>query len=191
MLKGIKAECEVLYKAADRIKAEIDSTFDPVPTPYMSRLLIAAEDHRFSSHPGVDPIALCRAFWMRLYGHRQGGSTIAMQIVRTISGRYDRTCTRKVHEIILAILLTRHKGRERLPETYLWIAYYGWRMNNFRQACLRLDLESKKLSKFEAAKLVARLKYPEPHYPTKERVERIETRANYLISLEDNMSFND
>lgn len=187
MLRGVKAECELLCKAVDKITAELDNTGSATPTPYMSRLLIAAEDHRFSSHPGVDSIALCRAFWKCLQGHPQGGSTIAMQLVRTISGCYDKTLRRKVREIVLAICLTRRKRRESLPTVYLWVAYYGWRMNNFRQACLRLNLDPPEFSEFEAAKLVARLKYPEPRQAKIRRVEQIEARARYLMLLEEHM----
>src|SRR5499426_980857 len=44
------------------------------------RATLALEDHRFWSHPGVDPIAVARALWHRLHGtHRSGASTIAMQ----------------------------------------------------------------------------------------------------------------
>jgi len=168
----------------DRIISEIDRTASPIPTPFMSQLLIAAEDRRFSSHPGADPLALCRAFLSCLCGSPRGGSTIAMQLVRTITGRYERTVSRKIREIILATSLTRYKGRHRLPQSYLWIAYYGWRMNNFKQACARIALDPSEMSDFEAAKLIARLKYPQPKIPNSKRVKQIENRASYLISLE-------
>lgn len=184
MLKNIKAERIYIQEAIDRIMAEIDRTASPVPTPYMSQLLIAAEDRRFSSHPGADPVALCRAFWSCLRGSPSGGSTIAMQLVRTITGRYEKTVGRKIREIILAICITRHRGRTRLPQSYLWIAYYGWRMNNFKQACARLRIDPCEMSEFEAAKLIARLKYPQPKNPESQRVKQIENRASYLISLE-------
>ena len=33
---------------------------------------------------------------------------------------------------------TSHIGRDRLPTLYLWVAYYGWRMNSFNEACSRV-----------------------------------------------------
>lgn len=186
MLKNIEAEWTYIYKAVDRIMAEIDSTASPIPTPYMSRLLIASEDRRFTGHPGADPVALCRAFWRCMHGDLNGGSTIAMQLVRTITGRYERTVGRKIREIILAILLTKHRGRKRLPQSYLWIAYYGWRMNNFKQACARLGLDSSEITEVEEAKLIARLKYPQPQNPREHRIKQIKYRAYYMISLEAN-----
>ena len=63
-----------------------------------------------------------------------------MQLVRTVTGRYERTWRRKLLEMVLAVRLTRHIGRDRLPTLYLWVAYYGWRMNGFKQACFTITL---------------------------------------------------
>ena len=106
-----------------------------------------------------------------------------MQFVRTVTGLYDRTWRRKLLEIILAVRLTRHIGRDRLPALYLWVAYYGGRMNGFKQACLRVRLDPLSTSEFESAMLVARLKYPEPRSLSRERMLRIQDRANHLMSL--------
>ena len=64
--------------------SELDSGNIPIPPDAMCRFLIAGEDHRFKFHPGVDPIAIGRSIWKNLFsGANQGGSTIAMQLVRT------------------------------------------------------------------------------------------------------------
>jgi penicillin-binding protein 1A len=79
-------------------------------------LLIAAEDHRYGSHPGVDFVAMCRAIWRTMFcGRREGGSTIAMQLVRVLTGRYEKTLSRKVIEILLAVKLTRFLSDSELP----------------------------------------------------------------------------
>ena len=74
-------------------------------------------------------------------------------------------------------------SKDRLPILYLWVAYYGWRMNNFRQACSRLGIDPRSAAEFEAAKLVARLKYPEPRDFDVERLKKIHRRAIHLIEL--------
>ena len=179
-----RGEWERLRGKIDYIISEIDASNSPKPTHQMCRFLVAGEDHRFHHHPGVDPIALCRAIWKTIFcGSRQGGSTIAMQFVRTATGRYDRTWRRKLLEMILAVRSTRHIGRDRLPALYIWVAYYGWRMNGFKQACLRVRLDALSASEFESAMLVARLKYPEPRSLSRERMLRIQDRANHLMSL--------
>ena len=102
-------------------------------------------------------------------------------------GRYERTLQRKLVEIFLAVRLSQHFSKDRLPILYLWVAYYGWRMNNFRQACSRLKIDPRSVSAFEAAKLVARLKYPEPKNYDAERLKKIHRRALHLMALADRM----
>lgn len=62
--------------------------------------LVTAEDHRFWSHPGVDLISIIRAIWRtKIHKKREGGSTVAMQLVRTITGDYSLNMRRKIKEI--------------------------------------------------------------------------------------------
>ena len=152
------------------------------PNPQMCALLVLGEDHRFSYHPGFDPVALCRAAWRTTFcGRREGGSTIAMQLARILTKRYDTTILRTTREIALAVRLTRYVPREDLPGLYLWVAYYGWRMNNFRQACNRLEINPTSPDLYSAAQMVARLKYPEPRQASAKRRNTIEQRCVYLI----------
>ena len=179
-----RRDWERLRSKVDYIIVEMDSSDSLTPTHQMCQFLVAGEDHRFHHHPGVDPIALCRAIWKTVFcGCRQGGSTIAMQFVRTVTGRYERTLRRKLLEMVLAVRLTCHIGRNRLPALYLWVAYYGWRMNGFKQACSRARLVPLSASERESAMLVARLKYPEPLNLSPKRKRRIQSRADYLMSL--------
>ena len=179
-------EWERLRSKVERMVAEMDSSDSPKPNHQMCQLLVVGEDHRFHCHPGVDPIALCRAIWKTVFcGSRQGGSTIAMQLVRTVTGRYEWTCRRKLLEMILAVRLTRHIGRAPIPALYLWVAYYGWRMNNFNQACFRVHINPLSASELESARLVARLKYPEPRSLNRDQMRRIQRRAAHLVSLRD------
>ena len=150
-------------------------------SPILVALLIAAEDHRFGSHPGVDLISLCRAVWRTVIcGKREGGSTIAMQLVRVITGRYERTIRRKIAEIYFAIRLTRLIPKSDIPKFYLSIAYFGWRMNGLKQASLRLNINPASLSIQEAANIIARLKYPEPKRLDNNRLVKINGRTKYI-----------
>lgn len=181
---SLSSEWKKIQHTVDQIELQLKNTASPTPTMEMCKLLIAGEDHRFYYHPGVDPFALCRAVWRTIFcNYRQGASTIAMQLVRTITGRYEKTLMRKFHEVILAIRLTQYVDKERLPILYLWVAYYGWRMNNFSQACLRLEIYPPATSEYETAKLVARLKYPEPRQQNASRSAQIHRRARHLVTL--------
>jgi penicillin-binding protein 1A len=70
--------------------------------PIMRNAMIAVEDRRFRSHPGVDPIGLARAVKVRVDRGRwsQGGSTITQQLARNIFLTNSRTFGRKVREAI-------------------------------------------------------------------------------------------
>ena len=183
-----QVEWNSLRNRLDRIVAEMESAKSPKPTQEMCRLLVAGEDHRFHHHPGVDPFALCRAIWKTVFcDSRQGGSTIAMQFVRTLTGRREWSWKRKLLEIILAVRLTHYIGRDRLPALYLWVGYYGWGMHNFNQACSRARVDPLSASQLDSAMLVARLKYPESRTMQREQMLRIQCRAAHLMSLRTSM----
>jgi penicillin-binding protein 1A len=161
-------------------------------SPILVALLIAAEDHRFGRHPGVDPISLCRAVWRTLVCRkREGGSTIAMQLVRVITGRYEKTICRKITEIYFAVRLTKLLPKSDIPKLYLSIAYFGWRMNGLKQAVLRLNINMDSLSLHDAANIIARLKYPEPRRIDNGRLNKIEMRNIHIIKRYENLFDND
>ncbi|HEX5132091.1 MAG TPA: biosynthetic peptidoglycan transglycosylase [Candidatus Krumholzibacteria bacterium] len=172
-----------------RLRVELERTrlanrVDVAPPLIAQQLLVSGEDHRHARHPGFDLFAIGRALWRRVaHGSREGASTIEQQVVRTITGRYERTLRRKLKEILLAILVAQSFPKEILPSVYLQIAYYGWRMNGYQQACQRLGLHPSSLALDEAAGLVARLKYPEPRTAPSTRTLQIGYRTEHLLGL--------
>ena len=164
---------------------ELEFAPGPKPTSEMCKLLILGEDQRIQSHLGVDPIALVRSIWMTcVYRRRQGGSTIAMQLVRTITGTYERTIRRKITEIILAVRLTQAFDRMDISRIYLWLAYYGWNMHGFQQAYEKIEQATRTGSRIASANLVARLKYPQPRYLDGRQLGRIDQRVQHLLALD-------
>ena len=111
-----------------------------------------------------------------------------MQLVRTLTGRYEKTLYRKIREIVLAIRLTKYVDRHRIPIIYVWVAYYGSGMNDFQHACSRLGLEASSMSELDAAKLVARLKYPQPRENSARRESQIRSRALHLLERRQRMN---
>jgi len=154
------------------------------PAPILVHLLISGEDHRFFHHAGFDLRAICRAIYRHVFwGIQEGASTIEQQTVRILTGRYEKTIERKVREILLATLVAEVIPKKFLPSIYLEIAYFGWRMNNFRQACKRLKLHPDGMSLEDAAAVVARLKYPEPRIAPLKRRSQIQHRKVHLMKL--------
>ncbi|MFN2386590.1 MAG: penicillin-binding protein 1C [Thermoanaerobaculia bacterium] len=90
---------------------------------------VAAEDRRFFSHPGVDPIALLRAALRnaRAGAFVEGGSTLTQQVVKQIaqSGGRGRTLTGKLREMLYALRLEQRLGKREILALYLNLAPYG------------------------------------------------------------------
>ena len=92
-----------------------------VPIDLMPRHLIEAalaiEDRRFYSHWGIDPIGLARAIATNLRTGRvvQGGSTITQQLAKNIILNSERTLSRKIEELILALWLEMRLEQARHP----------------------------------------------------------------------------
>ena len=172
-----------LRHAIDALECDIDNSPHPKPTERLCKLLIVAEDRRFAWHPGVDPFALCRAFWQSYFRRSlQGGSTIAMQLVRTLTGRRERTWRRKFAEICLALRLPTLSPKARWPVLYLWAAYYGWNMEGFSRASSRAGFDPTTSTLDEDAQLIARLKYPQPRHADPIHTKKIRARARYIVA---------
>lgn len=173
-------EWENLRTQIDRLAMNRDAQ----PPLFAQQLLISGEDHRHGHHPGYDLIAILRAIWKRLVGKsREGASTIEQQLVRVLTRHFERRIRRKLREIALASLVAENYPKHLLPRMYLRIGYYGAHMNGYAQACKRLKLDPVSLSLEDAAMLVARLKYPQPHVLPEGRRRQIQIRARHLISL--------
>jgi len=91
--------------------------------------LVLAEDRRFYSHGGTDPIAICRALFRTIVENKlQGGSTIEQQLVRHLTSDYRKSLKRKLKEIVLAVRLRRLLQKDQIAVLYLvsgvfWLAY--------------------------------------------------------------------
>jgi penicillin-binding protein 1A len=153
-------------------------------SPFLIRLLISGEDHRYFRHAGVDLIALCRAVWRRVaWGKVEGASTIEMQMTRVLTGNYERTWKRKIKEILLATQVNETIPKADLPAVYLRRAYFGWRMNGLKQACDRLGLRANSMTLPDAASVIARLKYPQPRFLSRARWSKIKRRQRHIMRL--------
>jgi monofunctional glycosyltransferase len=145
--------------------------------------LIAAEDHRSSTHPGIDPISILRVvlLWLRT-GKVQGASTIEQQLVRVVLGRYERTWRRKATEQMVAIALSRKRSKAKIASTYLSMAFYGsgkYGVVALTRAC-GPDLNAARQG--SVSHMVARLKYPEPLYTSLEWRRKIFRRIQYIAN---------
>jgi membrane peptidoglycan carboxypeptidase len=89
--------------------------------------IIQTEDTRFYSHFGIDLIGIGRSIWTDAIKGQlsQGGSTITQQLVRNTILSPDKTFSRKLKEIVLAIALDHFMSKYQILEDYLNVIYFG------------------------------------------------------------------
>ncbi len=132
------------------------------------KLLIAYEDQRFWTHPGVDAKAILRAFGQMVANRRivSGASTITMQLARLLEPREHRSFKSKLLQMVRALQIERRLTKEQILERYLMLAPYGGNLEGVRAASLAyFDKEPKGLTLGQSALLVALPQSPERRRP--------------------------
>lgn len=99
---------------------------DEVPS-HLIETILTVEDIRFYQHKGVDLRSIARALWVDLKEGAivQGGSTLTQQLVKNFFLTQERTVTRKVNEVFMALLLEMRYSKEEVLEAYLNEIYLG------------------------------------------------------------------
>jgi penicillin-binding protein 1C len=100
--------------------------------PALAAATVAAEDLRFRSHIGVDPVAVVRAAWRDLRAGRivEGGSTITQQVAKLLlarqnGGRPTHGWLPKAREAAVALRLEHRLTKDQILALYLSVAPYG------------------------------------------------------------------
>ena len=135
--------------------------------PHLIELLVAAEDRRFRTHPGVDPLALARAAgqWLRAGRVVSGGSTLSMQAARLLEPR-PRTLRSKAIEAFRALQLEARLGKDGVLAVWLTLAPMGGNLEGVRAGALAwFGREARQLDPAESALLVALPRRPEALRP--------------------------
>ena len=99
---------------------------DDVPE-HVIQAFVASEDGRFFQHAGLDIPAILRAAWTNLRGGRieQGASTITQQMVKNVLLTPERTWSRKLREMLLALEVERRLSKHEILLIYLNHVYLG------------------------------------------------------------------
>jgi penicillin-binding protein 1A len=149
--------------------------------PLLVAALIAAEDHRFFRHSGIDFLRTLRAGSEWLLGRRAGGgSTIEQQLVRVTTGHMERTLSRKVREILAAAAVGSILSKSEVAKSYLLTGYFGRGMRGLNGASRALGFDYSSCTAEEAANLVSCMKYPwSPDAPPRWTARRKE-RAKWI-----------
>ncbi len=161
----------VLYEARS---ASGDRSMRMQPGAIPDRLMhatLAAEDHRFWSHPGVDPIAIARALVRDLRARRvaEGGSTITQQVAKLLLARRGRSAhgwRAKAYEAVIALRLEHRLSKREVLALYLSLAPYGNQIVGAERASRAyFDRSARELTAAQAAFLAALPQRPSSFNP--------------------------
>ncbi len=141
---------------------------------WIVQAVIAAEDQRFWTHAGLDPLALARAVRQNLGSGRRisGASTISTQVIRLLEPR-PRTMTTKLVEAFRALQLERRQTKEEILAQYLNRAPFGGNIVGIEAAAQRYFGKNAKQLSLAEASLLAGL----PQSPSRLRPDRHRDRA--------------
>ena len=158
---------------------------------YVPQAFVAIEDRRFYSHYGVDPIGIARALVANVIhrGVSQGGSTITQQLAKNLFLTQERTLTRKVQEVALAIWLERKFSKTQILDMYLNRVYFGAGAYGIEAAALRyFKKPAQKLTVAEAATLAGLVRSPSKLAPSR-NPDGAEKRAQTVLAAMVDMKF--
>ncbi|MFN9192930.1 MAG: penicillin-binding protein 1A [Pseudomonadota bacterium] len=155
---------------------------DEVPA-VMKNAILAAEDDRFFEHSGVDVLGIVRAAFANVAagGKTQGASTITMQLARNFFLSNERSYTRKIYEILLALKIESTLTKEQILEIYLNQIFLGQRAYGFASAAqIYYGKPLAKITAAEAAMLAGLPKAPSAYNPVV-NPKRARIRQQYVL----------
>ena len=148
----------------------------------MQDAVLAIEDARFYQHGGVDYLGVIRAGLANVGESRsQGASTITMQVARNFYLSTEKTLTRKIYEILLALKIERALSKDQILEIYMNQIFLGHRAYGFAAASeVYFGMPLKDISIAQAAMLAGLPKAPSAYNPIN-NPKRANIRQQYII----------
>ncbi len=166
--------------AQNRIPVGIDE----VPE-HVQRAVLAAEDRGFYTEPGISPRGIARALLTNVRGGggiQQGGSTITQQYAKNAFLTSERTYSRKVKEVFIALKMSRTLEKDQILEDYLNTIYWGRQASGIGVAARTYfgtdDVST--LTVAQGAVLASSIRSPGNYDPT-EDPERAQARWAYVL----------
>ncbi len=160
-------------------------------SPHLPKAVLAAEDRRFYSHFGVDPVGLSRALVANARSGRivQGGSTITQQLAKNLFLTPDRTVKRKVQEVMLAVWLEMNFSKDDILTLYLNRVYFGAGAYGVEAASRQFfNKPALSLTVNESAMLAGLLKAPSRYNP-RTNLALARERADLVLAAMEEAGF--
>ncbi len=151
---------------------------------YVGKAFIAIEDRRFYSHHGIDPWGIFRAAIADVLhrGASQGGSTITQQLAKNLFLTQQRTLSRKLQEMVLALWLEHKFSKAQILDLYLNRVYFGSGAYGIEAAAQRyFGKSARQLTLAEAALLAGLVQSPSRLAPS-HNPDGAERRARVVLA---------
>jgi len=188
---AVETSVEVLDRNGDLLRAytvadgrwRLAQPPDQVDPVYI-RMLLAYEDKRFRSHPGVDARSMLRAVLQAAWNGRvvSGGSTLTMQVARLLEESGTGKVGGKLRQMRVALALERRLTKDQILQLYLHLAPFGGNLEGVRAASISyFGKEPRRLTPAEAALLVAIPQSPESRRPDR-AADRAEAARNRVLA---------
>jgi penicillin-binding protein 1B len=175
------------YYGPDREQREL-VTLDEVPDHLIDAIL-AVEDQRFQTHPGIDLRRIVGAMLanLRAGSIRQGGSTLTQQLVKNFFLTPERTFKRKLQEAVMALIVELRFDKRDILTAYLNEIYFGQRgstaIHGVGEAShLYFGKPARDLAPAESALIAAIIQSPNGLSPYRDPTRAIK-RRNLVLEL--------
>ena len=170
----LPSESTILYSADGKVLARFHQEENRQVIPlskisiYFQKAVIATEDPRFYEHHGLDFMGIVRASVKNFaYGRiLEGGSTITQQLARNLFLTKQKTYSRKIAEILIALQIERRYTKEEILELYLNQVYLGHNAYGIESAAnLYFGKTAAGLTLAESAMIAGLIRGPELYSP--------------------------
>ena len=130
-----KGEVVHAYLTSDE-KWRMKATLEEI-SPLLRKTIIEKEDKYFYYHPGINPLAVGRAFFKNIFRMKRssGASTITMQVARALEPK-RRTYFNKLTEVFRAFQLEWKYSKEEILQLYLNLVPYGSNIEGVKSASI-------------------------------------------------------
>ncbi len=159
---GEYTEYEQIHSSTKRLWV----TIDKIPK-HAQQAAIAIEDERFYTHQGMDIKRTAGAVLGFVTGMSDyGGSTITQQLIKNVTGEWDDKPTRKMKEILRALVLETQMDKDEILEYYLNVIYFGNGSHGLQMAAhTYFGKDAADLSLAEAASIIGITQNPSTFDP--------------------------
>ena len=180
----------LLYEVHGEEKRTIIS-FSEIPDS-VKHVTLSAENSTFYTDPAFDWKGIARAFLRNLQAGKvvQGGSTITQQLAKNLFLTPERTVSRKLKELILAVQLEKRYSKDEIFELYLNQIPYGSNAYGIQAAAKTFfNKSAKDLSLSEAATLAAMQNATTYYSPWGSHVSELFSRQKYVLDRMAELGF--